>query len=211
MPSLETKNKLQQVKINISFAAPKGKNPTLDELNSFLLAISNLHELTILSTQPEYLDSKRHMPLVSKVFDYHKLEVTQICRKNPFNLDISFYIIQEGLITYWPFIKGLMSFCNRYGKTSNNLELTLLVIQRFLNELYLKYYRNRVTLSLPSIFRIFEDETKLLEKLNSNFIRLISDLKFRKYYDFICSTSITITSLISTVEELNEKFDLMED
>jgi hypothetical protein len=40
----------------------------------------------------------------------------------------------------------------------------------------------------------------MISKLN----KLLTDKEFRKYYDFICKTSITITKFSSKIEELNE-------
>lgn len=201
-------NKPKKVTIKLSFEAPKGTNPSFGELNSFLDAISNLHEYAILFTQPEYMDVKRPILTASKVLDYHKLEIKQICRKNPFDLELTFYIIQEGFITYWPFIKALIRICKRYGKTANNLEETFSEIQGLFEELYRKYYRNAFLSSIVRVLEIFDERTKLFERLSANFTRLMSDRKFREYYDLFCSTTITITSVISWVEDLNEKTDL---
>jgi hypothetical protein len=39
----------------------------------------------------------------------------------------------------------------------------------------------------------------------------MSNSKFREYYDKFCSTSITITSLVSEVEDLDEKLELFNE
>jgi hypothetical protein len=200
-----------QVKIKMSFEAPKGKNPSLEELNSFLDALSNLHEYAILSTQPEYMDVKGPILTARKVLDYHKLEVKQICRKNPFDLELTFYIIQEGLITYWPFIKALIRMCKRYGRTANNLEETLSEIKRLFDELYSKYYRIAFISSIIRVLKIFDERTQLFEKLMSNLKHLMSDRKFREYYDLFCSSAIAITSIISFVDEFDESLELFKE
>jgi hypothetical protein len=206
-PEIEYK----KVNIKVSFSAPKGKNPSIEELHSFLAAVSNLHEYAILSTQPEYMDDKRPVQLNSKVLDHHKLEVKHICRKNPFDIELTFYIVKEGLITYWPFIQAFFFVCNRYGKSINNLKETLSYIKEIFNQLYQKFYINNSLSRLTLALSIFEDQTKLFEKLSSNFMRLMSDRKFREYYDFFCSTSIIIKSVVSEVEDFGEILDLYKE
>ena len=195
----------------MTFQAPIGENPSLEELNEFLDAVSKLHEYAILNTQPEYLEN--HKPSIhnSKVLNYHKLEVTQLCRKNPFDLELTFYIIKEGLITYWPLIKALMSHCKRYGKNMNHLLSTIENLRLQLEILFDRLMSNSVLSRLFGFLKIYESKGKLFEKLSSNLLRLLSDPKFTEYYDKFCSTSITITNLVSIVEELNEKTDLLND
>jgi hypothetical protein len=157
------------------------------------------------------MDDKRPVLLNSKVLDHHKLEVKHICRKNPFDLELTFYIVKEGLITYWPCIQALIFACKHYGKSVNNLKETLSYIKEIFNQLYQKFYQNNFLSSLTYALNIFEDKTKLFEKLNSNFMRLMSDRKFREHYDFFCSTSITIKSVVSEVEDFGEILDLYKE
>jgi len=201
-----------KVKIKMTFQAPNGENPSLEELNEFLDAVSKLHEYAILNTQPEYADIKGPLMMnTAKVLDYHKLEVNHLCRKNPFDIELTFYLVQEGLITYWPFIKALMEICKRYGKNVKSLEETLQNIRTFFDELYAKYHRNLLLSALSSVLRYFDDNTKLFEKISRKFTLLMANPKFKDYYDKFCSTSITITSLVSLVEDLSEKIDLLND
>jgi hypothetical protein len=202
----------KKVTIQMTFQAPSGENPSLDELNEFLDAVSKLHEYVILQTQPEYADIKTPIMInTSKVLDYHKLEVRHICRENPFEIELTFYLVQEGLITYWPFIKALMEICKRYGKNVNNLEETLQNIRAFFDDLYAKYHRNLLLSLLSSSLKFLDDRTKLFERISRKFTLLMSNPMFRNYYDKFCSTSITITNLVSLVEDLNEKMDLLND
>jgi hypothetical protein len=200
-----------KVKIKMTFQAPEGQNPSLEELNEFLDAISKLHEYAILNTQPEYFEN--HKPSIhnSKVLEYHKLEVTQICRKNPFDVELTFYIIKEGLITYWPMIKALLFLCRRYGKNSNQLSGTIEYLRNQFERFFDLLMINSTLSKLLVFLKIYDDKEKLFEKLSSNLSRLMSDPKFREYYDKFCSTSIIITNLVSIVEDLNEKMDLLND
>jgi hypothetical protein len=200
-----------KVKINLTFQAPNGENPSLEELNEFLDAISKLHEYAILNTQPEYFEN--HKPSIhnAKVFEYHKLEVTQICRKNPFDVKLTFFIIKEGLITYWPIIKAFMSLCKRYGKNANHLDGSIEYLRMQFERFFDIFILNSILSKLFGFLKIYNDKEKLLEKLRSNLSRLMSDPKFREYYDKICSTSITITNLVSSVESINERIDLLND
>ncbi len=195
----------------MTFEAPKGQNPSLDELNEFLDAVSKIHEYVILNTQPEYFEN--HKPSIhnSNVFDYHKLKVTQICRKNPFDLELTFYIIQEGLITYWPMIKALLFLCRRYGRNANQLSGTIEYLRNRFERFFDRFMLGSVLSKILSFLKIYDDKERLFEKLSSNLSRLMSDPKFREFYDKFCSTSITITNLISLVEDLNEKLDLLND
>lgn len=201
-----------KVKINMTFQAPNGQNPSLEEFNEFLDAVSKLHEYAILNTQPEYADIKGPLMMnTAKVLDYHKLEVRHICRENPFDIELTFYLVQEGLITYWPFVKALMEICKRYGHNVNNLEETLQDIRTFFDELYAKYHRNFLLSHLSTSLKYLDDRTKLFERISRKFNLLMAHQMFRKYYDKFCSTSITITNLVSLVEDLNEKMDLLND
>jgi hypothetical protein len=200
-----------KVKIKITFEAPKGQNPSLDELNEFLYAISKIHEYVILNSQPEYFEN--HKPSIhnSKVFDYHKLEVTQICRKNPFDVELTFYIIKEGLITYWPLIKTLLFLCKRYGKNTNQLSGTIEYLRNQFERFFDGFMLDSVLSKLLAFLKIYDDKERLFEKLSSNLSRLMTEPKFREYYDKFCSTSITITSLVSEVKDLDEKLDLFNE
>jgi hypothetical protein len=198
----------------MTFQAPEGQNPSLEGLNEFLDAISKLHEYAILNTQPEYFEN--HKPSIhnSKVFDYHKLEVTQICRKNPFDLVLTFYIIKEGLITYWPMIKSLLFLCQRYGKNTNQLTGTIEYLRNQFERFFDRFMSDSVLSKLLAFLKIYDDKERLFEKLSSNLSRLMTDPKFREYYDKFCSTSITITKLVSEVEDLKElvgDLDLLTD
>ena len=202
----------KKVTIQITFQTPTGGNPTLEELTEFLDAVSKIHEYVILQTQPEYADIRTPIIInASKVLDYHKLEVKHLCRKNPFDIELTFYLVQEGLITYWPFIKALMEICKRYGKNVNSLEETLQIIRAFFDELYAKYHRNLLLSLLSKSLRYLDNKTELFEKISRKFTLLMANQIFRKYYDKFCSTSITITNLVSLVEDLNEKIDLLND
>jgi hypothetical protein len=202
----------KKVTIQITFQTPTGGNPSLEELTEFLDAVSKIHEYAILNTQPEYADIKTSIMMnTSKVLDYHKLEVKQICRKNPFDIELSFYLVQEGLITYWPFIKALMEICKRYGKNINSLQETLQNIHNLFDLLYSKYHRNLILSLLSRSLKYLDDKTELFEKINQKFTLLITNKMFRKYYEKFCSTSITVTNLVSLVEDLNEKLDLLND
>jgi hypothetical protein len=202
----------KKVTIQMTFEAQKGQNPSLEELNEFLDAVSKVHEYAILNTQPEYADIKTPIMMNnSKVLDYHKLEVKHLCRKNPFDIELTFYLVQEGLITYWPFIKALMEICKRYGKNVNILEETFQNIRALFDYLYAKYHRNLLLSLLSRSLRYLDDRTELFEKISRKFTLLMANHKFREYYDKFCSTSITITNLVSLVEDLNEKIDLLND
>jgi hypothetical protein len=200
-----------KVKINMSFQAPNGENPSLEELNEFLEAVSKLHEYAILNTQPEYMESHRKTLHNSKVLDYHKLELTQICRKNPFDLELTFFIIKEGLITFWPMIKTLLFLCKRYGKNANHLSGTIEYLRMQFERFFDRFISNSALSKLLEFLKIYDDKEKLFQRLSSNLSRLMHDPKFREYYDKFCSTTITITNLISSVESINERIDLLND
>lgn len=202
-------DKPRKVSIHITFEAPNGENTSLDELNDFLNAVSKLHEQVIFSTQPEYLGSSK----LSQILDYHQLEVEHICRKNPFDIILTFHIVQEGLITYWPFIKALIKFCKRYGKNSNQLEFSLENLRDYIIELFENLHRPGFLSRFSSKLRIFDNSENLLSKMNENLFKLLTNKSFRFYYDHFCTTAITITDFVSTIEKINniDKCDFLKD
>jgi hypothetical protein len=114
-------DRYRKITIKLKFEASKGQNPNLEELNEFLGALSAMHEEVIIKTQPEYRENKRISLHNIQVLDHHKLDVINICRKNPFDLELTFFILREGLLTYWPLIKALFKFCKRYGRNHNTV------------------------------------------------------------------------------------------
>jgi hypothetical protein len=202
----------KKVTLKMTFQAPLGQNPSLEELSEFLEAVSKIHEYVILNTQPEYADIQSSLMLnTSKVLDHHKLEVKHLCRKNPFDIELTFYLVQEGLIAYWPFIKALIQICKRYGKNINSLEESLQSNRVLFDDLYEKYHRNYFLSALSISLRYLDDKTKLFEKISRKFNKLMINKLFRDYYDKFCSTSITITKLVSLEEDFHQKVDLMND
>ncbi len=183
----------QKVTIKITFAAPEGQNPNLEELNEFLGALSTIHEEVILNSQPEYKENKR-TPLHSvQVLEHHKLNVIHICRKNPFDLELTFYILREGLLTYWPLIKALFLFCKKYGRNHNQLEQ---------NALLLKTFNDNLTNRLRELLNLPENEN--YESLSIIYNKLMTNKNFKRLYDMFCNTALTITSLTSKAEDLDD-------
>lgn len=202
----------EKIKINIklTFQAHDGENPSLEEFNDFLTALSNLHEQVILYTQPEYFDAAVSS---RQLLDYHKLKIEKLCRKNPFDITLTFQIIQEGLITYWPFIKALINFCKKYGKNSTDLEKTLEEFRRFFNGLYDKLYRLNHLSSFYPVLKVFDNKDNLFAKINSNFLRMFTSRAFKVNYDKFCTAAITITDFVSIIEEINgvKEHDFFKD
>jgi hypothetical protein len=183
----------QKVTIKMTFAAPNGQNPNLEDLNEFLGALSAIHEAVILNSQEEYKENKKNLFNNVQILDHHKLSVIHICRKNPFDLELTFYILKEGLLTYWPLIKALFSFCRKYGRNHNQLEQNALLLNTFIDDLS---NRLRKLLNLP--------ENENFESLSNIYNKLMKDKNFKRLYDMFCSTALTITSLISKAEDLND-------
>jgi hypothetical protein len=200
-----------RVKIRINFECPSGQNPSLDDLNEFLDAVSRIHEFAIINTQPEYLENNKSTNQDLKVFEYHKLEVLQFCRKNPFDLELSFFILKEGLVTYWPFIKALIFMCKRYGSNSTHLIGTINFMRIHFDLFFERLMSNVIFNKLFGLDKKYNDKEKLFTKLISNLLRLMSDPKFRMFYNKICMNFLNITSLVSSVEELKEEIDLLND
>ncbi len=198
------------VNLKLTFKAPEGENPSLEEFNEFLTAVSNLHEQVILHTQPEYFGT---LPASRQLLDYHKLKIEKLCRKNPFDITLTFQIIQEGLITYWPFIKALIYFCKKYGKNSTDLEKTLEEFRRFFNGLYDKLYRLDYIRSFYPSLKLFNNKDNLFEKMNRNFTRMMTSRAFKVNYDKFCTSAITITDFVSIIEEINgvKEHDFFKD
>jgi hypothetical protein len=195
------------ITLKITFELPKGQNPTFEEFNDFLSAISKLHEYVIVNTQPEYFDTGH--PSTRQILDWHKMEVSHICRKNPFELVLTFQLLQEGIATYWPFLKALIAFCKRYGRNSNDLIESMELLRAFFDELYERYHNPDFSSRISSFLKPFEKKISLLEKINKRFTRLLSDRGFRVFYDKFCSTTITISELVSVVEVLNLSHDFL--
>lgn len=199
-----------KVKFQLTFEAPKGENPNLEEFNEFLTALSNIHEQVVLYTQPEYFDA---LPSTRQVLDYHKLKIEKLCRKNPFDITLTFQIIQEGLITYWPIIKALIYFCKKYGKNSTDLEKTLAEFRRFFYGIYDKLYRLNHLSSFYPVLKVFDNKDNLFAKMNKNFTRMMTSRAFKVNYDKFCNTAITITDFVSIIEEINgvKEHDFFKD
>jgi hypothetical protein len=101
------------------------------------------------------------------------------------------------LTTYWPYLKTLIKFCKRYGKNSNDLENLLENFRQYFNEFYnSKHLENNIEL--------FTNKDELFDKIFKNLKRMITSKVFRYYYDKFCKTTFKITSLMSSVEEIND-------
>lgn len=198
-------NKLKQHKVNLklTFEAPKSSNPSLEELNLFFEAISKLHEYAIFASQPEYYNSSFGTRSF-KILPAHELKVVHLCRQNPFEMTMVFNIIHEGVSTYWPLLKMLIRCCERYGADANTLHQNIEETKRFFEELYEKFVRNSEYSIYFDELKVYEDKDKLYSKIISKLNKLLTDKEFRKYYDFICKTSITITNFSSSIEGVNE-------
>ena len=149
-----------------------------------------MHEQVILHTQPEYFGNQPLSAL--QILDYHNLKIEKLCRKNPFDITLTFYIIQEGLITYWPIIKALFMFCKRYGKNVESLDNTIQGMEYLFYDLYEKLYKSNIFPDLK------KDE--ILDKIRKSFTRMYTSKTFRLNYDKFCKAGIRITELISTIE-----------
>jgi len=197
--------------IKISFTTEEIKNPSLKELGDFLMAISKIHEFTILNSQNEYTQEFTTFKNRIRIFPFHELETITFCRKNPFDMELCFYISKEGVVSYMTFLKVLLFICKRYGENSNeisisidNLRLLMIRIGECLksNELiskHLELLNNNLYL-----------ET-YLENLNDKLQKILTKEAFRKHYNQICRTSLTITRLVSSVPEMNETFDFFRN
>ena len=196
-----------KVNLSLTFEAPKGENPNLEEFNEFLDAVSKLHEQIILYTQPEYLNTS---PNSRQILDHHKLKIDTLCRKNPFEISLTFHIIQEGIIAYWAFLKALIYFCKKYGKNTDELLVSFNSFKELFSNLYDKFYRKTFLSSLFSGLKIFDNVEHLFEKANTNFIKMMSSRTFKVNYDKFCKTAINITDLISIIQ-LKDKTEEKQD
>ena len=75
--------KYNKVNLQINFKAPNDEDPSLEEFNEFLDAVTTLHEQIIIYTQPEYFNTS---PLTRQILEQHKLKIEHICHKNPYML-----------------------------------------------------------------------------------------------------------------------------
>jgi len=200
-----------KVDLKISFTTEEIKNPSLKELGDFLMAISKIHEFTILNSQNEYTQEFTTYENRIRIFPFHEIETITFCRKNPFDMELCFYISKEGVVSYMTFLKVLLFICKRYGENSNelsisidNLRLLMIRIGECLksNELiskHLELLNNNLDLEI------------YLQNLNAILTKILSNQVFRRHYNQICRTSLTITNLVSSVPEMNETFDFFRE
>ncbi|MFM2192283.1 MAG: hypothetical protein RLZZ118_1240 [Bacteroidota bacterium] len=198
-------NKLNhhQVKLNLTFEAPKGINPSLEELNLFFEAISKLHEYALYTSQPEYFNSSV-VTRGLKILPNHELKVDRLCRENPFEMIMIFHIVREGIPAYLPLLKILIILCERYGADANTLYQNLIETRQFFEKLYIKFVRNAGNSIFLDELNIYEDSDKLYSKMISKLNKLLTDKEFRKYYDFFCKTSFTITKFSTSIEGIED-------
>jgi hypothetical protein len=181
------------IKIELTFSTPKGTSPTLEEFNEFLHSLNKLHEHIILNTQPEYLGSGN--TIQSQLLDWHKLEVIHICRKNPFDVELCFRLLNEGIASYWTMLKAFIFFCKRYGRNVNELEMNIEALRSY-------FYQKHEEIIEESPGSISTNdssnyEEKLFSTLMKRFMKLLTNKGFRITYDKFCNASIAITNLVS--------------
>jgi hypothetical protein len=196
-------NKESYIKVSIKMRieAPKGQNPSLEELNEFLQALNGVHEFIITNTQAEYKAAKKPNSFSKEppILEYHKLNVVQICRKNPFDLEFTFYILRDGLISYWPIIKAMFTFCKKFGRNHNDLFQNLIVVRVYFDNL------------LSSLGTNTDKTADSFDSLNQIYNKLMMNEKFRSYYDVFCKTTLRIDQFTSNSEELNFDVDFLGD
>jgi hypothetical protein len=181
--------------------APKGQNPFLQELNEFMQALNGVHEFIITNTQAEYKAVKKPNSFSKEppILEYHKLNVVQMCRKNPFDLEFTFYILREGLISYWPIIKAMFTFCKKFGRNHNDLSQNLILVRVFFENLLTRIRTNT------------DKTADSFDSLNQIYNKLMMNEKFRSYYDVFCKTTLRINKFISETGELILDVDFLSD
>ena len=168
----------------MTFEAPVGQDPSLEEFNVFLDTVSKLHEYIMFASQPEYLKNSLETSRL-QIASYHELKVVHLCRKNPFDIELSFNIIQEGVATYWPLLQYLIKFCQRYGANVNDLQGNLDETKLLFEELYNRFISNSVLHGFLEELRVYNNSEKLYLKMISKLNSLMKNKEFRRYYDLI--------------------------
>lgn len=186
-----------EVKLKMTFEGLKGKNSSIAEFNEFMMCIEEIHNMVVINTQPEYhRNNTISIMNNSAILDYHKLHIEQLCRKNPFEILLTFQIVQGGIAPYWILIKILVKMCKKYGQNTKDLLATLAAVESEFIELYRKYYS---IIPFSRELSMFNDENKLYDKISSSATKLLTNRDFSVYYNAFCKTTISLTDFISYI------------
>ena len=183
----------------------------MQELADFLLAISKIHEFAILNSQTEYTPEFTTNQNRIRIFPFHDLETITFCRKNPFEVELSFCTLKEGVVNYLTFLKVLLFICKRYGKNSNELSISIDNLRLLMNRISECLISNELISKYLELLNNNLDLETYLENLNDKLQKTLRNEAFRKHYNKICRTSLTITRLVSSVPEMNETFDFFRE
>lgn len=193
----------KEIKLKLTFEGLKGKNTSIAEFNEFMMCLEEIHNRVVISTQPEYhLDKRMNMTNNTVILDCHKLHIEHLCRKNPFEIVLTFHILKNGIAPYWTLMKILVAMCERYGKNTNDLLATIEKFKSEFNRLYDKYHSN-----VPYLEELdpFKNKDKLFDKIRFSTKKLLTNRDFSLYFNAICKTTITITNFISQIEDKTDE------
>lgn len=192
-----------EVKIKLNFEAENPKEVMLEDFQEFLQAFTNVHKHILVRTQPEYQFDKNPCD-ISKValISYHSFRLNTISRENPFFVELIFDILRFSNNPVWAIWKILIRICKKYGKTADDLNRNVNRLKNYIDEAIREYnsiFRNEAINNLLGVKQINEDELHRI--VFGTILSLLKDDDFTKWYNILCKESITITSLLSIVDE----------
>lgn len=197
--------------IKISFTMEDNKNPSLKELGNFLMAISKIHEFSVLSSQPEYnLNSTQKQRRIN-VFPYHELEIITFCRKNPFDVELCFYTLKEGLVSYLTFLKVLLFICKRYCKNSGQFSISANELRILINKICVSLNSNYLISKYLELLSNNEELEAYLASLNFKLNNILLRPYMKRNFEQFCRTSFLITSMVAYISDTNETYDFLQD
>ncbi len=206
----------KKVTIDIKFNAEDPKSVSFEEFTDFLIAINQLHKRVIFLTQPEYKNNRflENFDDIS-LLSYHQLEIVNVHRENPFLLKLTFNLLQSHSVLYWTLWKMLIKICKRYGANSKELKKTIESMRIFFEKLYRTY--NILEARDNTFNELFGEPLELgtkdeiFNELKKNLKHFLQNKKTIEIYDSFCKYAITITECFSSIDDFDERIDLLND
>ena len=196
----------KEVKINIKFEAEKGQPLSLLEFNEFLSNINELNRIVVFLTQPEYIKTKDLNELDDiALLNYHDLEIKSIRRENPFFLDLIIHLHSDHIHLYWIIWKIIISICKKYGKTTKDINYTLRTILFEFETVFPEIKDCLIEHSTNDYSK--DDKKNLFNKIQSRLAKFLKNKKAQVVYNSFCTTTITITEILSAYEKLNKEIE----
>ena len=169
------KSNYTELKLKINFEGLKGKNTSIEDFNEFMKCLEEIHNAVIINTQPEYYPNNKINSLQnnSVILENNQLKIEKLCRHNPYEIVLTFFIIRNGIAPYWTLMKFLVAMCKRYGKDTNNL---LLNIESFKTEFIRFYDKYHIVIPFSKELNLYADKNMLYEKISNSIYKLLFHL-----------------------------------